>query len=126
MNGDTHIDRERAQIEIRLAGLVGGDEFSWGILEVESACRQHGIKNVVWDLRKADLSQLNFSIIQGTIEDWPAVTLPEKARIAVVAGGHLDEILLQLWREAGIHRDKRERKIFLNVERARAWAAGEE
>ena len=125
MNREVAIDSARAQIELRLVGLVGGAEFAWGIQQIESACRQQRVENAVWDLRKADLSQLSFAVIRGTVEDWPSPALPDDARIAVVAGGELDQILLQLWREAGYHRDKRQRQIFLNIEQARAWAAGE-
>jgi len=125
MNGEATIDSARAQIEIRLDGLVGGAEFAWGMEKIGSASHLQEVTNVVWDLRKADLSELNFAIIQGTMKDWPSPDLPDDARLAVVAGGELDQILLQLWREAGFHRDKRQRQIFLNIEQARAWAAGE-
>tara|TARA_Y100000588_G_C13582586_1_gene639378 strand:+ start:149 stop:526 length:378 start_codon:yes stop_codon:yes gene_type:complete len=125
MNADADINNERAQIEIRLSGVIGEPELSWGVRQIESACRQHGVENVVWDLRTADLSQLNLTIIQGTLDNWPAVTLPEEARIAVVAAGRQEQILLQLWQEAGLHKDKRKRRILMNIEQARAWAAGE-
>ena len=124
MKRDAQIDRSRNQVEIAFSGPVGSDEFSWGMREIERACREDGADNVVWDFREADLSQLNFVVIQGTVEDWPTVALADNARIAVVAGTQLDEILLRLWKEAGMQRDKRERRVFLNIDEARDWAAG--
>lgn len=123
MSRDAKINREDAQIEIVLHGMVGGAEFAWGLREIERACRKDSVVSVVWDFRKADLSQLNFEVIQGSVEDWPALALGEDARIAAVAGNQLDEILLRLWREAGQHRDRRQRMVFLDIEEARIWAA---
>ena len=126
MTRDVAIDHARALLEIRLTGLIDGAAIGWGIGQIEQKCRSDDIACVVWDLRNADLSQLSFSVIQGTVSDWPSIALDENARIAVVAGSERDEILLQLWREAGRHRDNRERKVFLNIDDARNWTAERE
>ncbi len=122
MTRDVSLDHARAQLEIRLTGLIDGAALSWGIKQIEEKCRTDVVKSVVWDFRNADLSQLSYSVIQGTVNDWPSVALDAKARIAVIAANEADKVLLGLWREAGRHRDTREREVFLDIEIAKNWA----
>ena len=124
MTRNTKIDEANALIEICLTGLVGGEEFNWGMRQIDQACHTTPVKCAVWDFREADLSQLSFAVIQGSVKEWPAIPFPDNARIAAVASSEQDEILLRLWREAGSYRDSMKRKVFRDIDAARSWAAG--
>lgn len=119
-----HIDLGRSLVELRLKGIVEADALLCGVEQLRQACRDHGTTGAIWDMREADLSRLDFKLIQARPEDWPSNDLPPNARIGLVAGNAQDAVLLRLWREAGNNRDSRERRIFQQIGEARDWVAG--
>ncbi len=122
MEYSVEVDRDQALVFVSLDGEATGPILNRCVAECHRLGAIAPLVGVIWDFRNADLSDLALPDMQEAIKISASSDVLNNIRIAIVIGGDQDELLMNLWCEAGRAFDKRERQIFRKIDAAATWA----
>lgn len=115
------VDRRRGVAEFTFQERVHEASFVTAFESFRKEPRNFHFYGFVWDVRAADLSDVNFETLRAILPR-NTLALPGMRSAAVIKDGP-EKALGDLWRGVGTLVDTVERRVFLNIEEARDWVA---
>ena len=95
------------------------------IQSLKEDIRYGGLRSVLWDLRRADLSNLTLSDLRSIFARQKQISPTKYLRVACVISSDVDSYILRLWQDAGVDGNPNLRRWFLDMDSAREWLASE-
>ena len=118
------VDRDRGIVEFAITGTVTPAVIEKTLPQFREYSLPFVFCGFVWDLRNADISELNLEALREALQKQPlSVPSRQDMRSAAVLDQRYDGGVGKLWVISGEVYDRVERKVFTDIEAAREWVS---